>query len=61
RQLKQSTHSLILILPLGSQAPSQERSHNLQLEHSLWFLPIRQMANRPRMPNNAPRGQMNLQ
>jgi len=61
RQLKQRTHSLILNWELGSQAPSQALSHNLQFEHSLCFLPIRQIANLLMMANNAPSGQMNLQ
>ncbi len=60
-QLQQSTHSLTRMFVEGSQPPSQWRSHILQSLHCFSIFPMRQTANRLISPNNAPRGQINLQ
>jgi len=60
-QLQQRTHSLTRIAVEGRHPPSQFRSHILQSLHISTSFPMRQTASRLISPNNAPKGQMNLQ
>ena len=55
------THSPVMMVPDGRQAPSQYSSQMRQSPHLSAVLPMRQGEKRPNRPNSAPRGQMNRQ
>ena len=61
RQFMHMTHSPVMMVPEGRQAPSQYSSQMQQSPHLSEVLPMRQGEKRPSRPNSAPRGQMKRQ